>query len=295
VTTTLDGGQAAGTGIVLTSSGEVLTNNHVVEGATSISVQIDGQGQTYTARVVGVDPTDDIALLQLDNASGLQGANIGDSSQTGVGDQVIAIGNALGRGGTPRATQGAITALNQTITATDAGGANPERLNGLLQINAPILPGDSGGPLLNATGEVIGMDTAASAGRSFRRTGSNVAFAIPINTAISIVHQIESGTGGSNVQSGQGALLGVQVQDTAPGAAAGALVAGVQSGSPAQSAGLVSGDVIVALDGGSVDSASALGTAIHRHRPGDRVSVTWIDPSGQRHTASAQLTSGPPA
>jgi S1-C subfamily serine protease len=295
INTTLAGGEAAGTGIVITSSGEVLTNNHVVEGATSISVQINGQGQTYSARVLGVDPADDIALIQLDNASGLHAANTGDSSTASVGDEVIAIGNALGRGGSPRATQGAITALNQTITATDSGGGNPETLNGLLQINAQILPGDSGGPLVNASGQVIGMDTAASLGRSFRRQGSSVAFAIPINTAMAIVHQIESGNSGGNIQSGQGALLGVQVADTAPGATSGALIAGVQQNSPAASAGMSAGDVIVAIDGTGIDSASALGTAIHKHRPGDRVTVAWVDQSGQRHSASVQLTAGPPA
>jgi S1-C subfamily serine protease len=296
ITTTLGSqGSAAGTGMVITSSGEVLTNNHVVQGATSIKAQIAGAGRIYTAHVLGVDPTDDIALLQLQNASGLTAINVGNSSHVAVGDQIVAIGNALGRGGIPQVSQGAITALNQTITASDVGGANAETLTGLIQINAPIQPGDSGGPLVNSAGQVIGIDTAAqTSGFRRRTTPSTIGFAIPINNALSIVHQIESGQPSPNIQSGQGPLLGVEVQD-ATGQTAGAMVASVQSGSPAASAGLVAGDVIVGLGGTTVDSAAALGTAIHSHHVGDRVQVSWVDQSGQQHSATVSLAAGPPA
>ena len=154
--------EAAGTGMVLTSTGEVLTNNHVIDGATSISVTDIGNGKTYTATVVGYDKTKDIAVLQLQNASGLQTVNLGDSSTVTVGQNVVAIGNAEGKGGTPSVVTGSVTALNQSITASDEGSGNSEQLSGLIQTNAPIQPGDSGGPLVNSAGQVVGIDTAAS-------------------------------------------------------------------------------------------------------------------------------------
>ena len=158
--------QGAGTGIVLTSNGEILTNNHVINGATKISVTDIGNGKTYNANVVGYDATGDIAVLQLQGASGLQTAKIGDASKAAVGESVVAVGNAGGTGGTPSSAGGSITALNQSITAgDDLDGAN-EQLSGLIQVNADIQPGDSGGSLVNTAGEVIGMDTAASQGNS---------------------------------------------------------------------------------------------------------------------------------
>ncbi|WP_433161883.1 S1C family serine protease [Kribbella sp. CA-247076] len=161
-----EGEKAAGTGIVLTSDGEVLTNHHVIEGATSISVTNVGNGKTYTASVVGYDEDHDIAVLQLKDASGLQTAKIGDSDEVEVGDQVVGIGNAGGDGGTPSYAPGEVTALDQSITATDANGQDPEDLSNLIQTNANIQAGDSGGPLANASGEVIGVDTAGSVANS---------------------------------------------------------------------------------------------------------------------------------
>ena len=157
-----EGAKAAGTGIVLSSDGEVLTNHHVVEGATSISVVDVGNGKTYTASVVGYDEDHDVAVLKLKDASGLQTAKIGDSDKVAVGDQVVGIGNAGGVGGTPSHAAGTVTGLNQAITATDENGQDPENLTGLIQTNANIQAGDSGGPLANAAGEVVGVDTAGS-------------------------------------------------------------------------------------------------------------------------------------
>ena len=155
---------AAGTGIVLTSNGEVLTNNHVIDGATSIKVTDIGNGRTYTAKVVGYDATQDVAVIQLQNASGLTTASLGDSSTVQTGDNVVALGNAGGKGGTPSVAAGTVTALNQSITASDEGSGNSEQLTGLIETNADIQPGDSGGSLVNSYGQVIGMDTAASSG-----------------------------------------------------------------------------------------------------------------------------------
>ncbi|MFK4086920.1 trypsin-like peptidase domain-containing protein [Kribbella sp. NPDC020789] len=160
----LENAKAAGTGIVLTSDGVILTNHHVIEGATSITVTDVGNGKTYVASVVGYDENHDIAVLKLKDASGLQTAKIGNSDSVKVGDQVVGIGNAGGKGGTPTYAAGKITALNQAITATDQNGQDPENLKNLLQTDANIQAGQSGGPLANANGEVIGVDTAGNNG-----------------------------------------------------------------------------------------------------------------------------------
>jgi S1-C subfamily serine protease len=161
-----EGAKAAGTGIVLTADGEVLTNHHVIEGATSITVTDIGNGKTYQASVVGYDDQHDIAVLKLKDASGLQTAKIGDSDKVAVGDDVVGIGNAGGAGGTPSYAAGEVTGLNQSITATDENGSDPENLTNLIQTDANIQAGDSGGPLANASGEVIGVDTAGSGGNN---------------------------------------------------------------------------------------------------------------------------------
>ncbi|MFB6722187.1 S1C family serine protease [Kribbella sp. NPDC056345] len=160
----LENAKAAGTGIVLTSDGVILTNHHVIEGATSITVTNVGNGKTYVATVVGYDEDHDIAVLKLKDASGLETAKLGNSDNVKVGDQVVGIGNAGGKGGTPTYAAGKITALNQAITATDQNGQDPENLKNLLQTDANIQAGQSGGPLANANGEVIGVDTAGNNG-----------------------------------------------------------------------------------------------------------------------------------
>jgi S1-C subfamily serine protease len=156
--------EAAGTGMVVTSSGVVLTNNHVIDGATSIKATDIGNGRTYTAKVVGYDKSDDVAVIQLQGASGLTTVSFGDSSQVTVGQSVVGLGNAGGKGGTPSVATGTVTALNQSITAGDEGSGSSENLTGMIETNANIQPGDSGGPLVNSAGQVIGIDTAASGG-----------------------------------------------------------------------------------------------------------------------------------
>src|SRR5947207_5305073 len=208
------GATAAGTGIVLTSNGEVLTNNHVIRGATSIKVTDVGNGRTYTAKVVGYDASRDVAVIQLQNASGLTTANLGDSSGVQTGDAVTALGNAGGKGGTPSVATGAVTALNQSITASDEGsGANSEQLTGLIETNADIQPGDSGGALVNSFGQVVGMNTAASSGTQFQSQSgqpAEQAYAIPIDNAETIARQIEAGQGSSTVHIGATAFLGIE-------------------------------------------------------------------------------------
>jgi S1-C subfamily serine protease len=284
--------RAAGTGIVLTSTGEVLTNNHVVEGATKISVTDVGNGRTYNATVVGYDATDDIAVLQLANASGLATARIGNSSTLSIGDPVVAIGNAGGTGGTPSASTGSITGLNQSITASDQGNGTSEQLSGLIQTDAQLAPGDSGGPLVNGSGQVVGVDTAGSSGFAFRGA-AGAGYAVPINTAISLANQIVAGHSSSTVHIGPTAFLGVEIATTAPTSSGGAVLAGVVSGSPAQSAGLAQGDVITSVAGQAVETPNDLSSILQRHHPGDKVSVAWTDLSGGRHTATVQLANGP--
>jgi S1-C subfamily serine protease len=294
--------QAAGTGIVLTANGEILTNNHVVEGATSIKVTDIGNGKTYTATVVGYDRTQDIAVLQLQNASGLTTATLGDSSKVGVGDAVVGIGNAGGVGGTPSVAAGTVTALNQQITASDDSSDSSEQLTGLIQTNANIQAGDSGGSLVNSAGQVIGVDTAASAGsqqgqgtQSANRIGqggqgATQGFAIPINQAISLAHQIIGGQSSSKVHIGQSAFLGVSVNGNGQG---GAQIAGVLSGGAAQQAGLAQGDVITSVNGTAVDSADSLTNLMDTFHPGDSLSVAYTDASGQQHTVTVTAASGP--
>jgi S1-C subfamily serine protease len=288
--------EAAGTGIVVTSSGEVMTNNHVIDGATSISVTVVSTGKTYSATVVGTDPTDDVALLQLKDASGLQTANLGTSSGVKVGDSVTAVGNAGGTGGTPSASPGTVTALNQSITATDMDGSNAERLTNLIQIDASLQPGDSGGPLYNASGQVVGMNAAASGGRRRFQTSGTQGYAIPIDKALGIVKQIESGKASDTITIGTPGFLGVEVtgndQNGSP-SAAGAVVSQVLSGTPAQQIGLQAGDIITAVGGQQVVSADDLGTLLHVHHAGDKVQITWTGGDGSTHTGTATLAAGP--
>ena len=291
-------GSAAGTGIILTSTGEVLTNNHVVSGSTSITVTIAGRSGTYAAQVVGVDPTKDVALIQVEGVSGLPTATLADSSTLLVGEAIVAFGNALGQGGAPSVTEGSVVALDQSLTASDGTGS--EQLTGMVQIDASIAPGDSGGPIVNSGGQVVGMITAGqSTGRV--STATTVGFAIPTNTALTVVNQIRSGQASSEVILGQVGFLGVQVTDlTARNAAqlglsstSGALITGVVAGSPAEDAGIGRYSVITSVDGTAIDSSATLGTALHSHKPGDQVAVAWVDNGGSSHTASITLTTGP--
>jgi S1-C subfamily serine protease len=297
----------AGTGIVVSADGEVLTNNHVIDGATRIEVTDQGNGRTYAATVLGYDHSHDLALLRLQGAAGLRTAALGDSSRLAVGQPVVAIGNAGGTG-SPVSAAGSITALSQDITASDELTGSSERLSGLIEVNADVQPGDSGGPLADASGRVIGVDTAASAGMRFQGAGGQ-GYAIPIAQALRTVHQIESGQASATVHVGPTAFLGIllganpgteQDQDQdgqgfAAPATPGATVAQVLSGGTAERVGLVAGDTITAVNGTAIDSAATLSQLISTLHPGDQVRLTWLDVNGAGHTAGAPLGAGPPA
>lgn len=288
----------AGTGMILNSSGEVLTNNHVVEGANSIRATITSTGATYRAEVLGVDPAADVALIQLEGASNLATVSTGDSSSLSSGESVVAIGNALGRGGAPSVTSGSIASLDQSITVSDDRGGS-EHLSGLIQSSASISPGDSGGAIVTTDGHVVGMITAsATSGQG--QSSSSIGYAIPINAALDVVNQVRSGHATADVIIGPAGFLGIEARNIDAATAArlglstnsGALVWGVEPGTSAARAGLARLSVITAIDGSSVTSADALGPKIHIHKPGEQVRVTWIDGSGT-HTALMRLVSGP--
>ena len=299
VTATLGYQQAisAGTGMVLTPSGRVITNNHVIEGATSITVTDVGNHRTYTAAVVGYDQGQDIAVLQLAAASGLTAVPLGTSSPVTVGERVLALGNAQGQGGTPAAAIGVVTAVGQSITATDQAAGISEQLTGLVQTSVPLQPGDSGGPLLSAAGQVIGMNTAASSQFQISSAAAQ-AFAIPASQAAPIAAAIAAGQASAAVHIGATAFLGVQVVSygvPVPGnpAIAGAGVAGITPGTPAARAGLVPGDVITSIGGHAVTSAMSLRAVMDAYHPGDTASLYWVDQDGQAHAATIVFATGP--
>jgi S1-C subfamily serine protease len=282
------GATAAGTGMVLTSSGEVLTNNHVISGATTIKIVVPKTGKTYTARVVGYAKSVDVAVLQLQGASNLKTISV-SSAKLAVGAEVTAVGNAGGTGSITSAT-GTVTGLGRSITASDDQGAS-ERLAGLIETNAGVQPGDSGGPLVNGRGQVVGMDTAASTGSGFQSISATDAYAIPIAKALTIANAISSGKASATVHVGATAFLGVQVESL--DAASGALVAGVVSRGPAASAGLAAGDVITAIAGRTVSSPTTISSVVLAKKPGAKVKVTYVDQSGASQTTTVTLGTGP--
>jgi S1-C subfamily serine protease len=295
INTVVGSSQAAGTGMIISSNGEILTNNHVVDGSTSIQVTIAGHSQPYTAHLIAANPRADIAVIKVDGLTGLPTVSFASSSSVNVGDAVVAIGNALGQGGAPSVSQGTIVALDQTITAS-SGGSKSEQLTGMIQSDAVIYPGDSGGPLVSSSGQVIGMITAGNV-QGFRSNASNVNYAIASDNLLSVVNQVRSGQRSSSLIYGQVGFIGVSVQSLDATSASqlglnvssGALVVSVQSGSPAAGAGIARYSVITSVGGSAVTSIDTLGTAIRSHKPGERVSVTWVNTSGA-HTATLTLS-----
>jgi S1-C subfamily serine protease len=332
VTATLryDDETASGTGFIVNGRAAlVLTNNHVIRDATSVTATLTSTGKSYPARIVGVDAGADIAVLQLEGASGLTAAPLGDSATVTLGSPVLAIGNQAGAGGSPTIAPGIINSMNRTIQANDGASGFTETLHGMLQTSAQIEPGDSGGPLANAGGAVVGVDTAAGTGTAA------VGYAIPINGAMAVALQIAAGHAVGGIVIGEAGFLGVVVPSTtsqsprlqaqgeygaigstqapgAPGAPGcleteaaagvpaavapartGALVDGVLCGTGAAAAGITAGDVITAAAGHPVTSPDALTAVVRACRPGTLVPVTWVSTAGATRTAMVLLEVAP--
>lgn len=286
VTTT---GVGAGTGLVLSADGLVLTNYHVVENSTTVKVTVATTGESYDAKVLGYDRTADVALLKLDGAADLTTATL-DNDGAATGDAVTAVGNAEGQGYLSAVT-GTILAEDQNITASEGSGptADAEALTGLIETDAAVVPGYSGGPLLDKGGEVVGIDTAASASAYSRMsTSSAQSYAVPIDDAMAVVDQIEAGNESGSVTIGPTAYLGIGIADTT-----GARVAQVVTGGPAAKAGLVAGDTITGLGGTPIPSYDVLVKTLGTYEPGDQVSLRWTDAQGTTHRATVTLGENP--
>ena len=273
-------GEAAGTGMVLTPDGEVVTNHHVVAGATTVKATVMSTGRTYTAEVVGSDTKDDVAVLQLADASGLSTITT-DSTLPSVGDTVTAVGDANGTEDHLSAATGQVMALDEQITTQSEGNAQSQTLTGLIEISNDVISGDSGGATYDAQGEVVGMTTAASSG------GDVTGYAIPIAKVLRIADDLDSGVTSSRYAYGRSAFLGVALGDDST------TIAGAYQDTPAADAGLTGGDTITAVDGTTVSTSSALRAAIAAHQPGDTVRLRWTDTSGSSHTATLTLVEGP--
>ena len=273
-------GEAAGTGMVLTSDGEVVTNHHVVAGATTVKATVMSTGKTYTATVVGSDTRDDVAVLHLVDASGLSTV-VTDSTLPGVGDAVTAVGDANGTEDHLSAAAGEVMGLDEQITTQSEGNAEGQTLTGLIEISNDVISGDSGGATYDAQGEVVGMTTAASSG------GDVTGYAIPIAKVLRIADDLEGGVTSSRYAYGRPAFLGVALGDTST------TVSGAYDNTPAAGAGLTGGDTITAVDGTTVNTSSALRAAIAAHQPGDTVRIRWTDTTGSSHTATVTLIAGP--
>jgi S1-C subfamily serine protease len=330
ITATLgyDDETASGTGFFVDPrDGLVLTNNHVIRDATSVTISIPQTQQTFQAQIVGADTSADVAVLRIAPLPGASPAPIGNSATVAVGSTVVAIGNRAGAGGPPVLAPGVISATGRTIQAADGASGFTETLHNMLQTTAKIQPGDSGGPLADSAGVVIGVDTAAGTG------GAEAGYAIPINTAMNAERQIVSGRPAPGIVLGVGGFLGVIVPSTttaSPRAQAaqerslgtdpvgsasqigclpteagagvpasvapvdsGALVDGVLCGTAADAAGLTAGDVIITVDGRAVSSPDALTAIVDVCRPGSVVTVTWVSPSDATRTSRVRLDAAP--
>jgi S1-C subfamily serine protease len=280
----------AGTGMVVTSSGEVFTNNHVIEDETSLRVTDVGNGRTYTATVAGYDVSADVAVLLMRGASHLRTVSFA-SAPARIGQAVVAIGNAGGKGGVPTAVAGTVTGIDTTVTAQNELSGATEHLTGMIQTSAPIQAGDSGGPLVATTGKVLGMNTAGSSSFALAHETTE-GFAIPIRTVASIGTAIVQGRSSVTVHVGPTAFLGVEVANVDT---TGAAVVAVLPGTAAAAIGLGQGDTIVSLAGHAIRNPTMLSAVLQAAKPGAKVQISWQTRFGQLHTVTVTLRSGPPA
>lgn len=296
INTTLgyQGATGAGAGILLDPNGDVLTNNHVIEGATEITAVSLANSQTYTADVIGFDRANDIAVIRLRGAGGLPTASVGTSSRLAVGDPIAAIGNSNGTGGAPSYAPGVVTQLGASVRASDEAGGGTRELFDLIRVAAEIRPGDSGGPLVNSAGQVVGVTVAATLNYQMGGVSGSEGFAIPIDRAMAIANQIRAGAPSPSIHLGDSAFIGVGIADASPlGGPPGAVVRQILPDTPAGQAGIRPGDIITALDGIPVNSAADLANIMDQRRPGNTVMLTWIDRFGNPRVAPVLLAKGP--
>jgi len=277
-----DGGSSDGTGLLLTSSGLVLTDEHVIFEAYRIAARVGGRGRAYRAAVIGADPSDDVALLQLQGAAGLTPVAPGDPTSAAVGDPVVAIGNANGNG--PASHSGQLTSLAEDFPVAADGDWPGAVVSSMLATDALVEPGQSGGPLVDSTGRVIALLESGD--------DQGIGYATPIDNALAIARQIAAGQPSPYIVMGLPAVLGVVTED-ARGRTPGARVVTTHPGTPAESLGLGSGDVVTRLDDTDVTSALGLARMLVRYRPGDRAAVAWTTRLGARRSAIVRLAAGP--
>jgi S1-C subfamily serine protease len=277
-----DGAAAAGTGMLISRTGTVLTNNHVIKGATKFKVVEVTTHRSYNATVTGYSVSHDIAVLQLANASHMRSIKLGGHLRVQVGQQVVARGNAQGLGGA-KAAHGRVIALHRTITAQDETGQT-ETLTNIIATNAPVEPGDSGGPLMDARNRVLGMVTAGSSKGAVR------GFAIPIRHALAYARLIKKGKSSATIHIGPTAFLGVQLKDVSGGT----LIQQVLPNLAAEAAGLVAGDVITSLNGTAISTSMDIRKTLLSLVPGTAVAIEWTDANGVARAGTITPTSGPP-
>jgi putative serine protease PepD len=278
----VEGGTSVGTGVIISSDGEIVTNAHVVEGAARIRVRLAGETEPREVSLLAADPGNDLALLRM-SGDGFEAATFADPESVRLGDQVIAMGFALGLDGAPSVTLGIVSATERTIGSQDV------YLDGLIQTDAAISSGNSGGPLVNAAGEVVGINTAVIRNTA-TTAASNVGFAISVKEALPIITALRERASGDDEARSE-AYLGVSLEDRRDGGQ-GVLVASVEDGTPAEEFGLAQGDLIVAVDGAATDGSAGLIAAIRDHAPDDAVTVTVVR-DGERITLDVQLTARP--
>jgi S1-C subfamily serine protease len=274
--------RAAGSGVVLTADGEILTNAHVVEGATTIRVTVAGEARSRDAHLIGLDRDNDVALIKVDGVDSLVPARLGSTDDVRVGDEVIAIGNALGLRGGPSVTRGIVSALGRSVE-TRFG-----TITGLIQTDASISSGNSGGPLVDARGRVIGINTAVATS-NLGQAVENIGFAIDIDRAMEVVERLRQ-EAPTTTQARPRAYLGVTVSDPTDGSR-GALITAVEPDSPAEGAGLRAGDLVTAVDDRRIDDAASLVDAIRRSDPDDEVRLTIVGPDREERQVTVRLGS----
>ncbi len=285
----------AGTGMILTTTGEIVTNNHVVEGSTMIRVAVPGHRRRYLARFVGADPADDIAVIELRHARRLPMLRLTGAKSPAHGEKVVAIGNSLGVGGPPSLSAGEVIGTGRSIVATSETGTDAEHLEGLVESSATLAPGDSGGPLVDTAGRVVGMNTASSPVAA--SIDAPAGFAIPAAEIDAVAARIESLKAGDGIVVGKQAYLGIEGRTLRPHES-GALATGsvqitqMEPDTPAALIRLEPGDLITAINGHPTTSMAVLARLIDSSRPGDRVTVA-LDVDGSRQVRSTHLVAGP--